>query len=99
VSLLREDGSISMPPFEMWLQGRPDLHEFYLGSGAACRGSRLLPLEVNGSPAFAHYKPSADGGLEPWSVQVLEVSGGEVVHIHHFLDPRLFPRFGLPARL
>jgi RNA polymerase sigma-70 factor (ECF subfamily) len=99
VSLLREDGSISMPPFEMWLQGRADLHEFYLGSGAACRGSRLLPLEVNGSPAFAHYKPSPDGGLEPWSVQVLEVSGGEVVHIHHFLDPRLFPRFGLPARL
>jgi RNA polymerase sigma-70 factor (ECF subfamily) len=99
VSLLREDGSLSMPPFDMWLQGRADLHDFYLGAGAACRGSRLLPLEVNGSPAFAQYKPSPDGGHEPWSVQVLEISGGEVVHIHHFLDPRLFPRFGLPARL
>jgi RNA polymerase sigma-70 factor (ECF subfamily) len=99
VSLLREDGSISMPPFEMWLQGRADLHQFYLGSGAGCAGSRLLPLQVNGEPAFAHYKPSPDGGHAPWSVQVLEISGGEVVHIHHFLDPRLFARFGLPARL
>lgn len=58
VSLLREDGSISMPPFEMWLRGRVDLHEFYLGSGAGCAGSRLLPLQVDGSPAFAHYRPS-----------------------------------------
>ena len=99
VSLLREDASISMPPFALWLEGTDDLREFYLGTGKGCEGSRLLPVSANGSPAFAHYKPSPDGGREPWAIQVLELSDGRVSHVHHFLDPALFPRFGLPARL
>jgi RNA polymerase sigma-70 factor, ECF subfamily len=100
VGLLHEDASISMPPFRMWLQGRDDLRGWYLGYGIGCKGSRLLPLDVNGSPAFAQYKPSGSGGgREPWSIQVLEFRGGRVAHIHHFLDTRLFERFGLPARL
>ena len=99
VALLRADAGFSMPPVAMWLQGRSDVHDFYLGFGIACRGSRLLPIEANGMPAFAHYKPSPEGGYEPWALQVLEVSGGEITHLHHFLDTRLFARFGLPARL
>jgi RNA polymerase sigma-70 factor (ECF subfamily) len=99
VALLKEDASISMPPFAMWLRGRQDLHDFYLGSGAGCRGSRLLPLEANGSPAFAHYKPDPAGGFISWSIQVLEVSGGTVSHVHHFLGPALFGRFGLANRM
>ena len=100
VSLLREDGSISMPPFALWLRGPADLRDFYLGTGAGCRGSRLVPLVANGSPAFAHYKPDPDGdGHVPWCIQVLELAGGRVAHVHHFLDPALFPRFGLPARI
>ena len=99
VQLLREDASISMPPFAMWLQGRQDLHDWYLGYGAACRGSRLVPVSANGMPAFAQYKPSPDGGLVPWSLQVLELSGGHVTHVHHFLGDKIFERFGLPTRL
>jgi RNA polymerase sigma-70 factor (ECF subfamily) len=99
VSLLKQDASISMPPFSMWLQGHDDLRAFYLGSGAGCAGSRLVPVCANGMPAFGHYKPSADGGHEPWAIQVLELSAGQVRHIHHFLDPALFARFGLPPRL
>ena len=100
VSLLREDASISMPPFALWLRGPADLRDFYLGTGAGCRGSRLVPLVANGSPAFAHYKPDPDGdGHVPWCIQVLELAGGRVAHVHHFLDPALFPRFGLPARI
>lgn len=100
VQLLREDASISMPPFTMWLRGRAELASFYLGHGIGCRGSRLLPLAANGLPAFAHYKPADDGkGLVPWAIQVLEVSAGCVTHVHHFLDPRLFTRFGVPDRL
>ena len=100
VSLLREDASISMPPFALWLRGSEDLRDFYLGTGAGCRGSRLVPIVANGSPAFAHYKPDPDGkGHTPWAIQVLELTAGEVSHVHHFLDPALFARFGLPARL
>ena len=93
VSLLHEDGSISMPPFAMWLQGHPDLHDWYLGYGIGCKGSRLVPTVANGLPAFGHYK--ADGS--PWAIQVLEIADGRIAHIHHFLDTRLFARFGLPA--
>lgn len=100
VGLLHEDGSISMPPLALWLQGRDDLRGWYLGHGIGCKGSRMLPIEVSGSPAFAQYKPSSSGeGLEPWSIQVLELRNGRIDHIHHFLGPELFERFGLPARL
>lgn len=99
VSLLHEDASISMPPLALWLKGTEDVAAWYLGYGIGCKGSRLLPLVANGCPAFAQYRVSPQGGHEPWSIQVLELSGGRIVHIHHFLDTALFARFGLPARL
>ena len=102
VSLLSEDAGFSMPPLPLWLRGHADVHDFYLGTGSACRGSRLVPTSTaNGCPAFGHYKPAADGdGYEPWALQVVELSEGRVVHLHHFLDTAaLFPRFGLPDRL
>jgi RNA polymerase sigma-70 factor (ECF subfamily) len=99
VGVLHEDASISMPPFRMWMQGIDQLPGWYLGHGIGCRGSRLLPVEVNGSPGFAQYKPGPDGRLTPWCIQVLELRDGRIAHIHHFLDTRLFARFGLPAEL
>ncbi len=99
VTLLHEDASISMPPFAMWHSGREDLRAWYLGYGIGCKGSRLIPIAANGSPAFAQYRADPDGGHAPWSIQVLELSGGRVAHVHHFLDTALFARFGLPPRL
>lgn len=97
VRLLSADASLSMPPLALWLRGREDLRGWYLGHGIGCRGSRLLPTTANGSPAFGQYRPSGPGGRhEPWSLQVLELSGGRIVHVHHFLDTALFARFGLP---
>ena len=75
VSLLREDATQNMPPYEMWLQGRDDIGAWMLGPGHACRGSRLVPVVANGAPAFAHYKPSGPSGeQQPWALQVLEVA-------------------------
>jgi RNA polymerase sigma-70 factor (ECF subfamily) len=88
-----------MPPLALWLKGRDDLRDWYLGSGIGCLGSRLVPTVANGSPAFGQYRASASGGHQPWSIQVLEMSGGKIAHVHHFLDVALFARFGLPARL
>jgi RNA polymerase sigma-70 factor (ECF subfamily) len=100
VALLHEDASISMPPYAMWLRGKEDLRGWYLGYGIGCKGSRLVPLVANGMPAFGQYRASGPGGRhQPWSIQVLEISAGRVQHIHHFLDPKLFARFGLPAHL
>jgi RNA polymerase sigma-70 factor (ECF subfamily) len=102
VALLHEDGSISMPPHTMWLQGHADLLQWYGGFGKGCSGSRMLAAAsptANGSPVFAQYRSDGKGGHVAWSVQVLELSGGSIAHIHHFLDNRLFARFGLPLTL
>lgn len=98
VSLLHEDATQNMPPYEMWLQGRDAIGTWMLGPGVGCVGSRLLPTVANGAPAFAQYRASGPGGRrEPWALQVLEVSDEQVVGITSFLDTRLFPLLGLPA--
>jgi RNA polymerase sigma-70 factor (ECF subfamily) len=100
VSLLHEDAVMSMPPFDFWLRGSVEVGRFFLGEGAGCRGSRLVPVSANGSAAFASYKPDPEGGHSPWSIQVLEISGDRIVGHHSFLDTAtLFPIFGLPLHL
>ena len=77
-----------------------DIVDWCLGPGYGCRGSRLLPVNVNGAPGFAQYKPDPEGGLAPWSLQVLEIDGDRIAGITFFLDTeRFFPMFGLPAHL
>jgi RNA polymerase sigma-70 factor (ECF subfamily) len=98
-SLLREDAVWNMPPYDLWLQSHTDIVKWCLGTGIGCKDSRLVPTVANGMPAFGQYKPGPDG-LEPWAVQVLEISDGEITGITFFLDTeRLFPLFGLPPRL
>jgi RNA polymerase sigma-70 factor, ECF subfamily len=99
-ALLHEDATWSMPPYQLWLQTHIDIRKWCLGPGIACKGSRLVPTVANGAPAFGQYKPSPGGGHEPWSLQVVEVSDGRITGICFFLDTgRMFPLFGLPARL
>src|SRR5689334_22005133 len=100
--LLHEDAIQSMPPFSLWLRGRDDIFTWWFGPGIACQGSKLLPAQesANGLPAWGQYKPSPDGGYEPWALQVVEISDGRVAELTFFLDTKtLFPRFGLPERL
>jgi RNA polymerase sigma-70 factor (ECF subfamily) len=99
--LLHEDAVQSMPPYSLWLQGRDDIFTWWFGPGIGCKGSRLVPVGlVNGMPAWGQYKPAPEGGYEPWSVIVPEVSAGRIVELTFFLDTqRLFPLFGLPDHL
>ena len=99
-ALFQEDATWNMPPYDLWLQTHADIAAWCLGTGSGCRGSRLLPISVNGSPGFAQYKPSAPGRLEPWSIQVVELADGKISGVTFFLDTqRFFPMFGLPAYL
>jgi RNA polymerase sigma-70 factor (ECF subfamily) len=99
-ALLREDATWSMPPYRLWLCGHEAIRRFCLGPGLACRGSRLVPVAANGSPAFGQYKPDGRGGYEPWALQVLELAGGRLAGVCFYLDTAmLFPLFGLPPRL
>ena len=100
VALLREDATLSMPPYTLWLQGRDTIRTWLLGRGIGCQGSRLLPTSANGLPAFGQYRPAPDGGHLPWSLTVLELSGGRIAAWNAFLDTeKLFPLFGLPPAL
>ena len=102
VPLIQEDAIQSMPPFDMWLEGRSDIFEWWFGPGLGCKGSRVIPtVAANGAPAFGQYKPSDTGsGYDPWALQVLEIEDGKVVEFTFFLDTEtLFPLFGLPPRL
>jgi RNA polymerase sigma-70 factor (ECF subfamily) len=101
-SLIQEDATQSMPPYDLWLAGRDDILTWWFGPGIGCRGSKLLPAgTANGSPAYGQYKPSESGsGYDPWALQVVEMSGGRFAEFTFFLDTEtLFPLFGLPPRL
>ena len=100
-SLIQEDATQSMPPYDLWLSGRDDIFRWWFGPGIGCQGSRVVPtVAANGSPAFGQYKPAADGGYEPWALQVVEIEDGQIAELTFFLDTEtLFPLFGLPLRL
>ncbi len=100
-SLIREDATQSMPPYDMWLSGREDILKWWFGPGIGCQGSRVRAIEsANGMPTFAQWKPSPNGGYDAWAIQVLELSDGRIGEFTFFLDTaRLFPLFGLPLHL
>jgi RNA polymerase sigma-70 factor (ECF subfamily) len=101
VALLREDATLSMPPYALWLQGPDTIRTWLLGRGAGCRGSRLVATAACGSPAFGQYRPGGpDGACQPWALIVLELSGNRIAAWNAFLDTEtLFPLFELPPSL
>ncbi len=102
VRLLREDAVMSMPPYNLWLQGADDLAAWFLGQGIVCEHGRLLPVSVNGTAGFGNYHLIEPGLWEPWAIQVIEVAGGQIVGHHNFLcheNPEQFAAFDLPLRI
>ena len=99
VELLRDDVVLSMPPYALWLQGVDNLVGWFVGTGAGCRGSKLIPLAINGTAGFASYRMTRPGLWEPFAIQVVEVAGGTIVGHHNFLYPESFADYGLPPRI
>jgi RNA polymerase sigma-70 factor (ECF subfamily) len=98
-ALIRDDAFQSMPPYDLWLQGRDDILTWWSGPGIGCSGSKVIPVgTANGRPAYAQYKPAENGdGYEPWAIQVIELTGGKIAEMTFFLDVEtLFPLFGAP---
>lgn len=96
-ALMAEDATLSMPPYTLWLQGRESINAWLLGRGAGCRGSKLIPVDASGAPAFVQYR---EGGRHPFALIVLDVRGDRIAGMTSFLDtPTLFPLFGMPERL
>ena len=99
-SLLREDATLSMPPYCLWLRGPESIREWMLGPGSGCRGSRLVATAASGSPAFGQYRAAPEGGHRPWALIVLELAPDGISSVTSFLDTEsLFPLFGFPEEL
>jgi RNA polymerase sigma-70 factor, ECF subfamily len=97
VGLLRDDATLSMPPYTLWLQGPAVIRQWLVGPGCGCRGSRLVPVGANGLPAFAQYRAGENGAHRAWALIVLELAEGAIGRWNSFLDVEtLFPLFGLP---
>ncbi|GAA3946476.1 sigma-70 family RNA polymerase sigma factor [Actinomadura viridis] len=91
VALLHQDATMSMPPFAWWLDGREAIRAALVGAAGACAGDRLVRTAANGSPAFAQYRDGKAFGLV-----VMDFRDGLIASTTTYLDPSLFPLFGLP---
>jgi RNA polymerase sigma-70 factor (ECF subfamily) len=61
---------------------------------------RVLPWHANGQPAVATYAWNDEAGsYKPTVLQVLTFDGTRISEITGFVDPSVFPRFGLPESL
>jgi RNA polymerase sigma-70 factor, ECF subfamily len=99
VTLLHEDATMSMPPFPLWLQGAEEMRVWLSGPGEGCRGSRYEPIDVNGTPGFAQWRSDGAGGYDAWALHVIDIADGGIASVNFFVEPRLFPLFGLPVRI
>ena len=97
-TLLHEEATHSMPPYDLWLLGRDSIARWMSGVGIGCKGSRLIPVAAcGGTPAFAQYR---QGGAQAWALITLELDGDRIANVTNFLDVEtIFPRFGLPLQL
>jgi RNA polymerase sigma-70 factor (ECF subfamily) len=98
--LLEQDAVFEMPPMLTWFAGRDRIAQF-LGSRVfrQTAGFKLVPIAANSQPGFACYRLGRDGRHHAHAVQVLAVGGAEIAHIVTFIQPELFPVFGVPQVL
>ena len=97
-SLLHDEATLSMPPYDLWLQGRESIGIWLTTFGIGCKGSRMIAVNANGgTPAWAQYR---DDGKTPWALLMLEMNESQITSMVSYLDVEtLFPRFGLPMAL
>ena len=74
-SLIQEDATQSMPPFDLWLRGRDDILTWWFGPGhrlprLARRSRRVARTARRRSGSTSRAR---GGGYEPWALQVLEI--------------------------
>ncbi|WP_250036393.1 RNA polymerase subunit sigma-70 [Paractinoplanes maris] len=95
-AVLREDVTLEMPPHATWFAGRDAVLGF-LGTHVLREPGRFAmveaPLRANGQPTYAMYVREPDGEFAAHALQILDVAGDGIRHIHIYLDPDLLPSF------
>jgi RNA polymerase sigma-70 factor (TIGR02960 family) len=99
VALLTDDATYAMPPLPEWYAGGAAIRRF-LVEGPLTERWRFLPARANGQVAFGTYMWDAGRGVfAALALDLLALRGARVAEVVSFLDPALFPRFGLPVEL
>jgi RNA polymerase sigma-70 factor, ECF subfamily len=99
LALLTEDATWSMPPSAAWFRGAENISGF-LAEGPHTVVWRHVPARANGQQAVGCYVlDEATGRYEGHVLDVLTMDGGRIAAVTAFIDPTLFPAFGLPQWL
>jgi RNA polymerase sigma-70 factor, ECF subfamily len=104
VALLKEEATVTMPPWREWYSGRDAIGSFFGMAWKSCKGLRLVPAGANGQPAFAVYERTsgADGHWSAHSIHVLALDDERISTVTMFVPPtgpNLFQAFGFPQIL
>ncbi len=95
--LLRADVKLEMPPHPVWFDGRDAVTRFLAARAFSGPGDvAMVPTTANAQPAVADYRRGPDGVLAAHALHVLTARDGGIAAITVFLEPELFPVFGLP---
>jgi RNA polymerase sigma-70 factor (ECF subfamily) len=95
--LLQADVKLEMPPLPVWFTGRDTVMRFLAARAFTKAGDVVMvPTAANAQPAVAEYRRSADDVMRAHSIHVLTTGAAGIAAITVFLDPALFPAFGLP---
>jgi RNA polymerase sigma-70 factor, ECF subfamily len=95
--LLQTDIQLEMPPLPVWFTGRDAVTRFLARRAFAEPGDVVfVPTAANGQPAVAEYRRTADNVMRAHSIHVLTYGATGIARLVVFLDPALFPAFGLP---
>jgi RNA polymerase sigma-70 factor, ECF subfamily len=92
IALLHADMQTTMPPSPTWIAGYADNVEFYrrmFARWSAAEQIRAVPIGVNGGPGFEFWR---GGALR--AIEAVEVRGGKLYRMHHFMQPALVGLFG-----
>ncbi len=104
VALLKEDATVTMPPWREWFVGREATGSFFGAAWKTCNGLRLVSTGANGQPAFAVYElgRGPDPHWSAHSIHVLSLDQENISTITMFVPPTgpyMFKSFGLPLIL
>ena len=95
MAMLTDDIVLEMPPYENWYRGLGAVRGFFAPRVRPGRW-RMLPATLNGAPGVAGYVRGDDGSYHAHSLQACTLTKTGISWLVAFLEPELFPRFGLP---
>ncbi|MEV0339709.1 sigma-70 family RNA polymerase sigma factor [Nocardia sp. NPDC050713] len=99
VALLSADAKYSMPPLPEWYAGQAAIRGFLLDGPLRYRW-RFVLASANGQLAFGTYLWEEQRAVfAAMALDVVAVREGRIAEVVSFLEPGLFPSFGLPVEL